>query len=80
MDASKFMSGLIGMAKLAAPLIPYGPQAVAVANSVLGAMNDAKETANATPEKLAEFEQERTALEAAVNAHATKTAESLGDG
>lgn len=80
MDVDKLLSGLIGIAKLAAPLLPYGPQAVTVAESVLGAMHDVTETTGATPEKVAEFEVERSALEAAVNAHATKTADSLGDG
>ncbi len=72
-----FITGLIDVAQRVAPLVPYGEAAVKIALVVQEAMDEAKGTIALPDEDARLLEQSRQQLEAAVHAHATKTADSL---
>jgi len=81
-DKSKIIGSAIDVAKNLAPLIAAGTGGLAVlaaGKAALKLIEDLNETAGAAPEKIAEFEKSREELERAVNAHADRVIDSLGD-
>jgi hypothetical protein len=81
-----FLDDLLEMAEKAAPVInaltgtPYAGAAVKAAEAIVHLIDGVKETAAVdSPEKMAQLEESRDALEARVNAHADRTIGSLGD-
>jgi hypothetical protein len=78
LNKSALIGSIIETAKAIAPLVPMGAQGLAAGRAVLNLIDEVKETAGAAPEKIAEFEATREEMERAVNAHADRTAASLG--
>lgn len=70
MDTKTLIESLTSAAKLVAPLIPGGGAAVEIAENLLKAI---RATGSSDPE----VRETRAELEAAVNAHADRTAASL---
>lgn len=82
MNKSKIIGSAIDVATHLAPLIAAGTGgalAIAAGKAALDLIEDLNETAGAAPEKVAEFERSREELERAVNAHADRVIDSLGD-
>lgn len=76
MDLMKLGANLLDIAKKVAPLIvPGGAQVLDLANSVVKTINEIKKSLD--PAILPELEAARDDLEARVNAHVDRTADSL---
>jgi hypothetical protein len=78
LNLSNLVKSALAVASSVAPLIPYGPEAMAAVKAVRGLLDDTKETVAADPAAVAELEAGREEFEKAVNAHADSTAEKLG--
>ena len=77
MDFQKIIDSALNVAKVVAPLVPYGPAAMAAVDAVRGMLDDVKEAAIDDATAVAQIEAGRAEFEAAVNAHADRTAASL---
>jgi len=73
----KLVASAGNLALALAKAVPLGGPVIAAGKAALDLLDNLRETAGASPEKIAEFEAGREALERAVNAHADATAASL---
>lgn len=71
MDTKALIDNLLSIARAVAPLVPGGGAAVTIADATVKAIDALGSTD-------ADLAQSRADLEAAVNAHADRTANSLG--
>lgn len=81
MDWSKIVSGLVSAAKVIVPMIvPGSAAAIEAGTDLLDTVREVVQEASLTPEQLSDLQVTESELEAAVNAHALRTENSLGDG
>ena len=80
MDWSKIVSGLVSVAKVVVPMIvPGSAAAIAAGTDLLDTVREVAQEAPLTPEQLSDLQVTESELEAAVNAHALRSEDSLGD-
>ena len=81
MDWSKIVTGLVSVAKVVVPMIlPGATGAIQAGADLLDTVRHVAQEAPLTPEQLSDLQVTESELEAAVNAHALRTEDSLGDG
>lgn len=77
MDTSLLVNNLVQMARIAAPLLPFGQVGIVAARAALDAFRLARETMALSSEQMAQLDTEREALELAVNDHSKRVADRL---
>lgn len=79
MDINKLIKGVVGVGKAVAMLDPRVAGVIDAVEKTVEVVKQIRETADLPADRIAELDETREALEARVNAHADKTAQSLAD-
>lgn len=77
MNTQDVVETLIDVAQKAMPLLPFGPVGMIVARAAVDAMQSARETLALSEEQIVALDDERIALERAVNERAKEVAAKL---